>query len=299
MKKYPEESVTISQGVQLEGMADLIEDTDYIFNKKKLKILLDEKGYLFIRGFHPRKEVEFAKNQVLEILHEAGKLAVDSDWHAGKFRAPHNLLGKKVPGVEALLYGKRTMQFFDDLFGEPSRHFDFTWLRAMPPKMASKPHCDIVYMGRGTDELLTTWTPLDDIFRTELGGLMILENSHQTSAKLGSYLDLDVDSYCENSAKAQARIKAGEPIHRAGHLGAHPQSLPRRLGGRWLTADFEMGDLLIFGMKIVHCSLDNQSDRFRISVDSRYQPASQAIDERWIGEKPIGHSLAGARGRVC
>ena len=45
MKKYPEESVTISQGVQLEGMADLIEDTDYIFNKKKN--LWNYQNYLF------------------------------------------------------------------------------------------------------------------------------------------------------------------------------------------------------------------------------------------------------------
>jgi hypothetical protein len=52
-------------------------------------------------------------------------------------------------------------------------------------------------------------------------------------------------------------------------------------------------------MHTIHASIDNASDRIRISSDSRYQPASLPVDERWIGEKPIGHSLAGKRGRIC
>jgi hypothetical protein len=52
-------------------------------------------------------------------------------------------------------------------------------------------------------------------------------------------------------------------------------------------------------MATVHASMDNQTNRFRLSSDSRYQLASEAIDERWIGEKPVGHGLAGKRGKIC
>jgi hypothetical protein len=52
-------------------------------------------------------------------------------------------------------------------------------------------------------------------------------------------------------------------------------------------------------MHTVHASIDNQSDRYRISTDSRYQPASLPADERWIGEKPPGHGMARMRGRIC
>ena len=52
-------------------------------------------------------------------------------------------------------------------------------------------------------------------------------------------------------------------------------------------------------MHMVHASLDNPTDRVRLSSDSRYQPVSQPADERWVGETPTGHSLAGKRGRIC
>jgi hypothetical protein len=60
-----------------------------------------------------------------------------------------------------------------------------------------------------------------------------------------------------------------------------------------------MGDLLIFGLKTVHASLDNQTMSFRFSTDTRYQAASEAIDERWIGENPSGHGIESKRGFIC
>jgi hypothetical protein len=52
-------------------------------------------------------------------------------------------------------------------------------------------------------------------------------------------------------------------------------------------------------MDLVHGGLDNRSHRLRLSSDSRYQLASEPIDERWVGENPPGHGSAGKRGRVC
>ena len=59
------------------------------------------------------------------------------------------------------------------------------------------------------------------------------------------------------------------------------------------------GDFLTFGMFVVHAAVDNRTEnRFRVSSDSRYQRASEPIDERWIGEDPPGHSTKQA-GRIC
>jgi ectoine hydroxylase-related dioxygenase (phytanoyl-CoA dioxygenase family) len=60
-----------------------------------------------------------------------------------------------------------------------------------------------------------------------------------------------------------------------------------------------MGDVIVFSMFTVHASLDNRSDRVRLSSDSRYQPASASADERWIGANPVGHGQAGKRGKIC
>ena len=49
---------------------------------------------------------------------------------------------------------------------------------------------------------------------------------------------------------------------------------------------FRAGDVMIFGMFFLHGSLDNVSDRYRISTDTRYQLASEPVDERHMGPHP-------------
>ena len=75
--------------------------------------------------------------------------------------------------------------------------------------------------------------------------------------------------------------------------------LRRKFGGRWLTTEYAAGDFLTFGMFLVHASLDNRTpNRLRLSSDSRYQRASEPVDDRWVGPRPPGHGTAGKRGRV-
>jgi len=133
----------------------------------------------------------------------------------------------------------------------------------------------------------------------EVGGLMVLEGSHQQSERISAYLDRDVDAYCTNGRHAAA-IESGTKMWEwDGSLTSNPVSLREKLGGRWLTTAFRAGDLLTFPMNMIHASLDNPSDRVRVSTDTRYQPVSEPADERWIGENPIGHSTSGKRGRIC
>lgn len=84
-----------------------------------------------------------------------------------------------------------------------------------------------------------------------------------------------------------------------GWLSDDTNKIRRQLGNRWLVAEYEPGDMVVFGMEMVHGGLDNRSDRLRLSSDSRYQLASEPVDERWVGDNPHGHSAAGKRGRVC
>jgi len=201
-------------------------------------------------------------------------------------------LARNNEPLQRLLYSGTMMSFFRNFLGEEVRHFDYTWFRAVPPGGGTAAHCDVVYMGRGTSRLYTAWTPIGDI-PLEIGGLMILEGSNNHSRLRDTYCKLDVDSYCLN------RDESSDKLPVSGVLSDNPVQLRKTLGGRWLTTDFRAGDVLIFSTYTVHASLDNASDRIRLSSDSRYQPAADIADERWIGEKPIGHSLAGRRGRIC
>ena len=62
-----------------------------------------------------------------------------------------------------------------------------------------------------------------------------------------------------------------------------------KFGGQFATTEFQAGDALIFGMFTMHGSVENTSKQFRISTDTRYQPANEPVDERWIGDNPIAH----------
>jgi ectoine hydroxylase-related dioxygenase (phytanoyl-CoA dioxygenase family) len=62
-----------------------------------------------------------------------------------------------------------------------------------------------------------------------------------------------------------------------------------RFSGRWATADMQAGDIVVFGMHLMHMSLVNTTDRLRLSCDTRWQPKDEPADERWVGEEPKGH----------
>ncbi len=44
--------------------------------------------------------------------------------------------------------------------------------------------------------------------------------------------------------------------------------------------------MIIFGMYFLQGSLDNVSDRYRLSTDKRYQLAAEPVDERHMGPNP-------------
>ena len=283
---------------ELEDSSRLLGDADALRERMELN------GYLFLRGFFEREDVLAARRTVVERMAAKGWLAGGSDPMDGvlaeginpKF-APE--LGENNPALMSLLYTGRIMDFYRQFFGEDVLHFNYTWFRTVGPGFGTRPHCDIVYMGRGTrEQLYTAWVPIGDV-PTSLGGLMMLEGSHRQQNRLRPYLHRDVDAYCTNGRHSN-EIESGKKLWEwDGSLSADPVSLREKLGGRWLTTNFRAGDLLTFPMHMVHASLDNPTGQVRLSSDSRYQPASQPADERWIGENPIGHSLAGKRGRIC
>lgn len=286
-----------------------------------LRTRMAEDGYLFLPGLLHRDTVLEARQVITDRLMAEGLLDPAYPAIEGRLRTdspnPYfkpDLTRDNAP-LRSVVYDGPMIALFEHFFGEPVRHFDYTWFRAVGPGKGTSPHCDIVYMGRGTHDLYTAWTPFADI-PLEVGGLMVLEGSHHRSGSIPGYLSADVDSYCENGPNAQA-VREGK-IHwehwqkwetpGAGWSGAitddDPAGLRERLGGRWLTArEYRMGDVLIFSMRTVHASIDNQTPYIRLSSDTRYQRATDPTDERWIngpnGEAPPAHGLTVKRGRIC
>ncbi len=297
-----------SRGIELdtstECFGEMRRSDDIADDYPALRERMNEDGYLFIPGYLERDNVIKARRSILEHIEKGGFLdpshplmdAVSKDGTP----VPSMMSEMARPGTKLydLLYEGRIMDFYKGFLGGTVRHFDFTWVRAVEPNVGTPAHCDIVYMGRGTKKLYTCWIPLGDVTH-ELGGLMILEKSHRHDHLNRNYGQRDVDSYCTNYADAPL-IEAGKKQWQwNGYLTKNPATLREKLGGRWLTSEFKAGDFVTFGMFTVHGSTDNHTNCYRLSSDSRYQLASEPIDERWIGDKPIAHAMAGKRGRVC
>jgi hypothetical protein len=286
-----------------ESFGELRDSAGIIGDATGLRARMAEDGYLYVRGFFDRARVLAARAEVVRRLEAQGALVPGSDPMLALGREGYRsswagALAEENRPLQRLVYGPEMMAFQDHWQGGKARHFDYTWFRAVSARSDSQipPHCDLVYMSRGTHRLFTAWVPMIDC-PLETGGLTILEGSHRQHQRLRPYLDRDVDSYCSNRPDAAEYANGAKWWN--GTLSTDPVGLHRKLGGRWLTAGFKTGDLLMFSMHTVHGVTDNASDQFLLSSDSRYQLAAEAVDERWIGEKPIGHGVAGKRGRIC
>lgn len=138
-------------------------------------------------------------------------------------------------------------------------------------------------MNRGTKNLYTVWIPLGDI-PLQSGPLMILEKTHQLES-LDSYRSLEIDS---DFKRRQLVLKHGW-FFRGFHYSRNPRKVQKEFARRWLTTNFYPGDILIFSVHALHCTLDNLSDSCRVVIDARFQLASEPIDSRYIGKSPTGH----------
>ncbi len=262
---------------ELEPANDMLDDP------AGLRAAMDERGHLFFRGLLPAETVLEARREVLlkyAVLGEVDDRFPIEDAIAG------DRLGVDTANVRAFSesvrngYWYRSVTDHPDLLAVhaalldgPVRSFDFRWPRFARPGEGCGFHCDGPYMNRGTpmERIFSSWIPLGHVARED-GALIVLEGSHR-SDQLDGYLDADAD--------------------RDGlqWLDDDPVVVQERYGDRWLTIDFEPGDVLCFGMSTLHGALDNQSPtgRCRLSSDTRYQRVDEPADPRWNGERIEGH----------
>ena len=235
-------------------------------------------GYILLRGVLEPSRVEDARAAILSALHERGVLRPDRPpAHAvvaDRYRdgVPLTWDVASVGPYVDLVRGAAIIELFEVLFGGEVVSFDFRWLRVVPPGGVTGAHLDVVYMGRGTRDLLTVWIPLGRI-SAEMGPLAVLEGA-ELSRVFETYGNADIDQ-----------------DHLAGWFSDDPVELVERYGGRWSTHDFEPGDVVVHTLTTMHCSLVNRTRSARISSDTRYQSADSPRDDRWFGDPPRGHEI--------
>jgi ectoine hydroxylase-related dioxygenase (phytanoyl-CoA dioxygenase family) len=260
-----------------------------------LRRRMDEDGYLLLRGYLDVESVLAARGELCEKLASVGLIdrrrpateAVFSGSTAGVPTVDRKAFAHSLrtgAAVRALCHGPAVLGFYERFLGGAPLAYKYIWVRNVRVGAATGVHFDWVYMGRGTRNLYTSWIPIGDVPLSD-GPLVVLEGSHRIAELQGTYgaLDVDRDKVWEQK----------EHKYAGGWLTKDVRDVQARFGGRWLTTEFRAGDMLLFGMFTLHCSIDNRSpeNRIRLSTDSRYQLASEPADERWVGEEPFGHGM--------
>lgn len=254
----------------------LRDSNDLLDDPAALRARIDDEGYLLIRGFHDVDMVLKARRALLEMAAAQGDVdtsrpPMDGVISPGRKPGPMRKDYTKHPDFRALVESPRVMGFFERFLGGPPMTYDYKWLRFVATGGTSGAHYDVVYMGRGTRDLFTVWTPLGDV-TYDMGPLCLCLGSNKFEKVKATYGAMDVDRDLVD-----------------GWFSNDPVEIVDRHGGQWATTEFKAGDALIFGMFMLHASLKNTTDRFRISCDTRYQLASEPVDDRWIGDTPKAH----------
>ena len=288
---------------ELRVSADALDDIDELHRR------FEADGYLYLPGLLNRDTLLDARRKMLESLAKMDFVNLDyplMDGVAKREEAVSALgmkgLSKNNQPLRQALFDGPMIAFYERFLGGPIRPLDFTWHRVKTPgiETATSPHYDIVFMGRGTKKLYTSWTPLGNVPK-QMGGLMILENSHRQEEIKATYGQIDVDVYCTNAPDADEIESGRKRWHHAavGQFAEDAVAVGQELKSRWLTTDYQLGDLLVFSMYTMHASMDNLTNRLRLSTDTRYQLAAEPVDERWIGKDPIAHGPKAKKGIIC
>lgn len=269
-------AVDLAQTGELEPMNHLLDDPI------GLRDAMAEHGHLFFRGLIDPNRVNDARREILLKYAILGEI---DDRHPLDDAIAGDGDGVTTANVRAFSESVRTGAHYlavteapevlgvhEALLEGPVRSFDMRWPRFVRPGEGCGFHCDGPYMNRGTSRIFSSWIPLGRVRRHE-GALLLLENSHRSERLQNGYLQSDAD------------------VDGLTWLDDDPANVQRDFGDRWLTADFEAGDVLCFGMHTLHGALDNRSTtgRCRLSSDSRYQRVDEPADHRWNGDNFDGH----------
>lgn len=263
-------------------LGELRDCNDLLDTPEALRARIQEDGYLLVRGLQDRDAVLKARRTIFEYMQAHGQqIRPGTELMDGFINPDSNsarLMGNKEithqSPVRAVLESQAMFDFFKTYFGEPALTFDYKWLRQIGTSEFTGAHYDNVYMGRGSQRLVTCWTPFGDV-PMEQGTLCICAGSHKLDsfAKLrDTYGQMDVDR-----------------DHVTGWFTGDPLDVTEKFGGQWQSTNFRAGDVLIITMFTMHGSTNNVTDRWRLSCDTRFQPSADPVDERWVGEDPMAH----------
>jgi Phytanoyl-CoA dioxygenase (PhyH) len=243
-------------------MQPFVDSTDLITDGPALVERMQRDGYLFLRGLLPPDAVRTVQHQVGVIVRDAGWLRreapvadamADPSGFCVDPDATYLTTLRQINRLEdyhALKHHPALIGLFERMLGGPILPHPRVLMRNIFPareEFTTKAHQDFPNV-QGTTEVFTAWFPLIDC-PLEAGPLQIAAGTHT-----GEVYDFDIGA------------------------GAGGIEITDPFDGRWVSGPFAVGDVLIFHSLAVHKGVPNRSDRLRMSMDVRYQRASDPFN---------------------
>lgn len=265
-------------------------------DRQELQRRLREDGYVFIRSVLTIDDVLAARAEVFDQLQQVGEIKVPAINGIATGESDRDTLQdigefwQSVSEGQALrnvTHGVLLRDIMSVILGETSRPHDLMYLRPTAAGRSTNLHYDFPFFAGRSDQIVTAWIPLGEVPVSD-GPLVIVEGSNQFSDLIDPIREIDYSADHSNEVVQQAayeRQNADDPL-----------TLVQTRKTRFLTTDFQAGDLMVFSGFTMHGSLDNNSpiNRVRLSVDVRFQPASDPYDDaRYFGASPSGSKGGG------
>ena len=245
-------------------------------------------GYLWLKGILPRAEVLGFRKRYFTALQSTGMLAptsqpidgIDSGAEISK-RDVQRITMEAVrwAAYESFCLLPEIWQFYEKLLEDAVYLHKRKILRHVRPgsQSATGAHYDLVYLRGGSDSVCSSWIPLGDI-PVEMGGLIYLEGSDAYGRQQEAAFNAK-----SHDLTPEERVSAyNKNMTSSGWLTKDLPALAEKANSRWLTADYEVGDMVIHSAYMIHAATNNTSDNeIRLSTDIRYQRITDEIDARW------------------
>ncbi|NMY42785.1 phytanoyl-CoA dioxygenase family protein [Pseudomonas sp. WS 5013] len=247
-----------------------IEDSNHLLaDPTALRLRFQEQGYLYLKALLPRHKVQVVQDQIFSVCRDKGWFAANSRSVADEspcilptvegenefFRVYDDV--QRLEAFHCLAHQPEILDVMRILLDASAFPHPLSICRLMFPdntETTTPPHQDYPN-NQGTTELYACWIPLSDC-PLKLGGLAFMPGSHKHGLL---------------------------PLEFSLGAGNRQATLPEALREKpWVAGDYEQGDVLIFHSLMLHRSLDNLSDRMRLSVDYRYQSAYEPLTEECL-----------------
>lgn len=217
-------------------------------------------GYLYLKNFIPLNEIEAANNAISGYLLEH-QYATDDSLTINENSPLPSLLADQIwireqPSMRVLSHPK-VQSLLENILQTPLSPIPFKWLRAVSKDLFTGLHSDRTYVGHISPKTIGTWIPICQI-PPERGSLIVCpESAH---------------AYRWSEVRDRA-VSLGSDGTKSGWITSDLSTINLLRPGRrpaYYSSSFEMGDLVILSMDVLHMTAANITSQYRISCDTRY-----------------------------